>query len=92
MAILSKGPKPGNFLWRWYYSPPKCDQASNLRQQLELASQFESDLQDTVKWDRKWLVHFNVRKTQLESFNRSNNTGVSGARMNGFVLEEKIIF
>ena len=26
----------------------KCDQASNLWQQLELASEFESDLQDTV--------------------------------------------
>ena len=29
-----------------FYS--KCDQASDLRQQLELASELESDLQDTV--------------------------------------------
>ena len=32
----------------------KCDQASDLWQQLELASwQLESDLQETVDWDRK---------------------------------------
>lgn len=31
----------------------KCDQASGLRQQLELASEFDSDLQDTVEWARK---------------------------------------
>ena len=29
----------------------KCDQASNLWQQLELACELESDLQDTVAWD-----------------------------------------
>ena len=31
----------------------KCDQASDLWQQLELASDLESDLQDTVDWGRK---------------------------------------
>ena len=31
----------------------KCDQASDLWQQLELASELESDLQDTVDWGRK---------------------------------------
>ena len=31
----------------------KCDQASNLWQQLELASELESDLQHTVEWGRK---------------------------------------
>ena len=44
----------------------KCDQASDLWQQLELAS--ESDLQDTVDWSRKWLVDFNAGKTQLVLF------------------------
>ena len=35
----------------------KCDQASNLWQQLELASELESDLQDTVDWVVDcWLV------------------------------------
>ena len=31
----------------------KCDQASDLWQKLELASELESDLQDTVDWSRK---------------------------------------
>ena len=47
----------------------KCDQAPDLWQQLELASEVESDQQDTVDWGRKWLVDFNARKTQLVLFN-----------------------
>ena len=43
----------------------KCDQVSDLWQQLELASELESDLRDTVDWGRKWLVDFNAGKTQL---------------------------
>ena len=46
----------------------KCDQASDLWQQLELASELESDLQDTVDWGRKCLVDFNAGKIQLVSF------------------------
>ena len=46
----------------------KCDQASDLSQQLELASELESDLQDTVDWGEKWLVDFNAGKTQLVLF------------------------
>ena len=53
----------------------KCDQASDLWQQLELASELESDLRDTVDWGRKWLINFNAGKTQLVWFDRSNNTG-----------------
>ena len=34
----------------------KCDQASDLWQQLELASELESNLRDTVDWGRKWLL------------------------------------
>ena len=34
----------------------------DLWQQLELASELESDLQDTVDWCKKWLVDFNARK------------------------------
>ena len=41
----------------------KCDQASDLWKQLELASELESDLQDTVDWGWKWLVDFNAGKT-----------------------------
>ena len=43
----------------------KCDQASDMWQQLELASELESDLQDTVDWGKKWLVDFNPGTTQL---------------------------
>ena len=39
----------------------KCDQASDLWQQLELASELESDLGDTVDWSKKWLADFNVK-------------------------------
>ena len=38
----------------------KCDQASDLWQQLELAFELESDLQDTVDWGKMWVVVFNV--------------------------------
>ena len=39
-----------------------CDQASDLWQQLELASELESDLRDTVDWAKKWLVDFKLGK------------------------------
>ena len=42
---------------------------------LELASKLESDTQDTVDWDRKWLADFNAGKTQLVSSGWSNNIG-----------------
>ena len=69
----------------------KCDQASDLWQQLELVSELESDLRDTVDWGRKWLVDFSAGKTQLVSFDRSKNTGAIDVKMNGFVLEEKML-
>ena len=67
----------------------KCDQACDLYQQLELASELESDLRDTVHWGRKWLVNFNAGKTQLVLFDWTNNTGVIDVKMNGSVLLEK---
>ena len=33
----------------------KCDQASDQWQQLELASELESDLRETIDWGKKWL-------------------------------------
>ena len=51
----------------------KCDQASDLWQQLELVSELESDLRDTVDGDKKWLVHFNAGTSQLVLFDQSNN-------------------
>ena len=41
----------------------KRDQLSDLWQQLELTSELESDLLDTVGWGRNWLVDFNAGKT-----------------------------
>ena len=60
----------------WYYSYgfySKCDQVFDLWQQLELASELESDLQHSVDWGRKWLVDLNAEKTQLGSFDWSSN-------------------
>ena len=70
----------------------KCDQASDLWQQLELVSELESDLRDTVGWGRKWLVDLNAEKTQLISFDQSNNTGAIDIKMDESVLEEKSSF
>ena len=67
----------------------KCDPASDLWQQLELASELESDLRDTVDWGKKWLVDFNAGQTQLVLFDRSNNNGSIDVKMDGSVLEEK---
>ena len=70
----------------------KCDQAYDLSQQLELASKFESDLQDTADLDRKWFVDLNAGKTQLVLFDQSSNTGAIDVKMNGSVLEENSSF
>ena len=43
----------------------KCDQASDLCQQLELVSELESHLRDSADWGRKWFVDFNAGKTPL---------------------------
>ena len=70
----------------------RCDRASDLWQQLELASELESDLRDTVDWGKKWLVDFNAGKTQLVLFDWSNNNGSIDVKMNVSVLDEKSSF
>ena len=70
----------------------RCDRASDPWQQLELASELESDLRDTVDWGEKWLVDFNAEKTQLVSFDRSNNNGSIAVKMGGSILEETSSF
>ena len=40
----------------------------------------------------KWLVGFNAGKTQIVSFDRSNNTGATDVKMDGSVLKEKSSF
>ena len=69
----------------------KCDQASDLYQ-LELASELESDLRNTVDWGIKWLIDFNAGKTQLVLFDQSNNTGAIDVKMDGSALKEKSSF
>ena len=70
----------------------KCDQASDLWQKLELVSEPESDLRETVDSGKKWLVDFNAGKTHLVLSDRSNNNGFIDVKMNGSVLEEKSSF
>ena len=64
----------------------------DLWQQLELASELESVLQDTVDWDRKWLVDFNARKTQLVLFDQSKNTGAIDVKIDEAVLEVDFLY
>ena len=70
----------------------KCDQASDPWQQLELASELESDLRDIFDWGKNWLVDFNAGKNHLVSFDRCNNNGFIDVKMDGSVLEEKSSF
>ena len=45
-----------------------------------------------MHWARKWLVHFNIGKTKLVSFEQFNNTDAIDVKMDGSVLEEKTSF
>ena len=45
-----------------------------------------------MDWGRKGLVDVNAGKSQLFSFDQSNNTGAIYVKMDGFVLEEKSSF
>ena len=69
----------------------KCNQATDVCQQLELASELESDLRDTVDWGRKFYFDFN---TQLVSLDQSNNSGAIDvfSHFYGSVLERKPYF
>ena len=57
-----------------------------------MASELEFDLRDTVDWGRKWVVDFNGGKTQLVSFDQSNNAGAIDVEMDGSILEGKSFF
>ena len=69
----------------------KCDQASDLWQQLELTSELESHLRNTMDLD-KWLVDFSAGKTHLVSFDWSYNTVAIQLKMDGSTLEKKSSF
>ena len=45
-----------------------------------------------MDWGKKWLVDFSAGKTQLVSFDLSNNTGSIDVKMDGSVLEEESSF
>ena len=70
----------------------RCDQASDSRQQLELPSKLQSAQHHIVDWGRKWLVDFNAGKTQLISFDHSNNSGTINVKMDRSVLDKKSSF
>ena len=57
-----------------------------------MVSEFKSDRRDTIDWDRKWLVNFNTRKTQLVSFDLVTNSGVINGKMEESVLQKKSYF
>ena len=57
-----------------------------------MASELEFDLQDTMDWDKKWLVDFNAGNTQLASFDQSDNTVAVDVKMDGSVFKEKSSF
>ena len=42
--------------------------------------------------NKNWLADFNAGKTQLVSFDRSNNNGSIDVKMGGSILEEKSSF
>ena len=45
-----------------------------------------------MDWSSKWLVDFDSGKTQLVSFDQSNNTGAIDLKMDESVFEEKLSF
>ena len=66
----------------------KYDQASDMWQQLELASELECDLRDNANWGKKWFFDFNAGRTQLDSFDWSNKIGAIDVKMDRSNLEE----
>ena len=65
----------------------KWDQASDLWQQIDLTSEFESDIQDNVYWGRKWFLDLNAGKPQLVLFDGSSITGAIDVKMDGSFLK-----
>ena len=45
-----------------------------------------------MDWGNKWLFDFSAGKTQLVSFDWSNNNGSIDVKMDGSVFEEKLSF
>ena len=64
----------------------KCDQASDLWQQLELASELESDLRDTTGLGQDVACWFQCWKSSTVLFDQSSNTYAIDVKMDGSVL------
>ena len=54
-----------------------------------MASELESELQDTVDRSMMWLIDFKSGKTQLVSLDWSNNAGAIDVKIYWSVPEEK---
>ena len=63
-----------------------------LWQQLELASNLEFDVRDTVDWCWKFLVDFNAEKTLIASCGQFNNCDAINVNIDVSFLEEKSSF
>ena len=59
---------------------------------MELISELEFDLPDTLGWGRNWVVNFNVEKTHLVWFDQSYYTGATDVKIDRSFLEEKSSF
>ena len=70
----------------------KYYQASDLWQQLQSASELESDLPDIVEWARNSLADFNAGKPQRVLLDRFTNSAAIDVKMDGLALEEKLSF
>ena len=67
------------------------EQASDLCQQVDLASELESNLRDTKDWERKLLLEFNAGKNLPVLFDWSHNSRVIDVKWIG-IFFNKIIF
>ena len=63
-----------------------------MRQQLELASECKSNLLDTIKFGKKQLVDFDEGKYNIDSFERTNNSGAIDVKMDRPIFKEKSSF
>ena len=65
----------------------KSDQVFDLRQQLELVSELESDVEDPVYWGRKYAKKMPKKLICLKD--QPSNSGVIDVKMDGSIIEGK---
>ena len=70
----------------------KCDQMFDPWQRLEFSSELKFDLRDTVDLGKKWLFDSSAEKTQLVSFDWSNNIDAIDVKRDGSFLEKNSSF